>query len=378
MNTGIKQITIPASVGLEYEKAVLTETRDSKQYGYIGARAFMNASSLNTVSFTPESHVYEIKDSVFENAISLVMTSLPNSVKLIDSRSFYNTISITEFTISNNVLAIGSYAFANDEDNRTKTKLQKFSFEDKCKIETLSEGTFKNAIKLQMTTLPDSFTRVEKYAFENCQFITEFTLGNNIEYVGEAVFRGATRLTTLTIPFVGSSQGLATIDKSYETMFGWIFGIIDENELLIDNNNFSIVNSLRNVIVKNDTNISEYAFHNVDLITYVSLPRTLKELGAHAFEGCTALQSIRLEEGIQIEIINESTFKDNTNLQGFKLEDDSEDISRTLPAVVTRVEANAFENDVTIETFTLGNTVTYIGSEVFRGCTSLKSLTLPL
>ena len=80
MNTGIKQITIPASVGLESEKAVLTETRDSKQYGYIGARAFMNASSLNTVSFTPESHVYEIKDSVFENAISLVMTSLPNSV----------------------------------------------------------------------------------------------------------------------------------------------------------------------------------------------------------------------------------------------------------------------------------------------------------
>ena len=326
---------------------------------------FQNATALQ--GFNLGGNVLDTKDT------TAIVRRLPDCVTTIGAYAFdgCSDVHFIDFAVSNNVTTIGKYAFS-----RTSSMVS-FSFDETCQIKTLSEGTFKYAIKLQMTTLPDSFTRVEKYAFENCQFITEFTLGNNIEYVGEAVFRGATRLTTLTIPFVGSSQGLATIDKSYETMFGWIFGIIDENELLIDNNNFSIVNSLRNVIVKNDTNISEYAFHNVDLITYVSLPRTLKELGAHAFEGCTALQSIRLEEGIQIEIINESTFKDNTNLQGFKLEDDSEDISRTLPAVVTRVEANAFENDVTIETFTLGNTVTYIGSEVFRGCTSLKSLTLP-
>ena len=58
-----------------------------------------------------------------------------------------------------------------------------------------------------MTTLPDSFIRVEKYAFENCSSITEFTLSNNVEYIGEAVFRGATSLETLTIPFVGEHLG---------------------------------------------------------------------------------------------------------------------------------------------------------------------------
>ena len=252
-----------------------------------------------------------------------------------------------------------------------------FGFEETCQIETLSEGTFKDAIKLHMSTLPSSFTRVEKYAFENCQFITEFTLGNNIEYVGEAVFRGATRLATLTIPFVGSSIGLKTIDKTYETMFGWIFGLISSTDALNDNANYSIVDSLRNVIITKDTDIASYAFYNVNMATYVSLPNTLQTLGDHAFMNCTKLDTIRMEEGIQLTIIEEATFKNNTNLRGFKLVNKTDDILESLPENIQRVEANAFENDVTLTEFTLGNNVTYIGSEVFRGCTGLLSLTLP-
>ena len=119
-----------------------------------------------------------------------------------------------------------------------------------------------------MTTLPDSFIRVEKYAFENCSSITEFTLSNNVEYIGEAVFRGATSLETLTIPFVGEHLGASVEATIKERMFGWIFGY--KEGAITDNSSYSIVDSLRNVHITDDINIAKYAFYNLAKVDYIA------------------------------------------------------------------------------------------------------------
>ncbi|MDE6583981.1 MAG: leucine-rich repeat domain-containing protein, partial [Anaeroplasmataceae bacterium] len=266
-------ITIPTSVGSETTDACLYEVIDDKMYGYIGIGAFMDSSNMVDITFDEPCNVREIKDSTFENCEALTITTLPTSVKKIGSYAFYNCISLTEFTIKNVVVKLGSYAFANDEDHFETTSLTTVLFETGCQLATIEEGTFKNDSKLVMHELPDSITTIEDMAFENCcaEGFDEFTISDNVTFIGTAIFRGTTYLAKITIPFVGRENGIDennTVD-SYE-MFGWIYGIEEGAEDINDNLNYTIEEVLDEVVITSDTHIAAYAFKNVDMITKVT------------------------------------------------------------------------------------------------------------
>ena len=80
---------------------------------------------------------------------------------------------------------------------------------------------------------------------------------STLETIGASAFSNCSNLTSITIPFVG-----ATKDGSENTHFGYIFGASDYTE-----NATKVPESLRSVIITNETEISENAFNGCSNLT---------------------------------------------------------------------------------------------------------------
>ena len=87
-------------------------------------------------------------------------------------------------------------------------------------------------------------------------------------------------------------------------------------------------------------------------------------IGTSAFNGCTALTSVTIPEGVTS--IGDSAFKDCTGLT-----------SVTIPDSVTDIGASAFEGCTGLTSVTIPDSVTDIGASAFEGCTGLTSVTIP-
>ena len=167
------------------------------------------------------------------------------------------------------------------------------------------ESAFKECNNLEMHELPLSVKVIQDMAFENCDS-TEFdyfTVSNEVDYIGEAVFRGTTNLETLTLPFVGKQHNIEGTQVDADEMFGWIYGrnwnLEDLTVDASDNANYSIEPALKNVIITEDEHIGAYAFNNADYIETVVIPNTVKTLGEYAFANNQNLTTVTFEETVE-------------------------------------------------------------------------------
>ena len=352
----IQKITIPTTV-----------TR-------LGDHAFYNSDSLTTVTLLDSEEskcqITNIEDYTFAECDVLVMATLPESVQTIGNYVFYNCIANPNFTIQNTVRSIGMYTFAYSDDKNNSAQLTTVTFEPTCQMTVISEGLFMNAGKLVMSSLPDSITTINDMAFMNCDAsgFSEFTISDNVTYIGEAVFRGTTYLAKLTLPFVGKVNSIDNneVVDTYE-VFGWIYGYKGSGDVK-DHMNYHMENALKTVIITSDVIVGPYAFSNIDSIINVTIPNTVTRLGEYAFYDSNALTTVTFNATCQISIIEEATFKNCSSL-----------VMSSLPNSVTEVHTMAFENcsATGFSEFTISDNVTFIGEAVFRGTTNLAKLTLP-
>lgn len=105
-------------------------------------------------------------------------------------------------------------------------------------------------------------------------------------------------------------------------------------------------------------------FHNTALQN-VSLPDSIKSIGAFAFNNCNALKTVVLSN--KMTEIPLSAFKDCDALQ-----------SVILPNQLITIGARAFENCKSLVGITLPNTLESICTDAFRGCESMNSITIPV
>lgn len=118
------------------------------------------------------------------------------------------------------------------------------------------------------------------------------------------------------------------------------------------------------VIEEGVTTIGANAFNcHTELIT-VSLPDTLKSIGAYAFSYCENMTDFLFPDGI--EIIGESAFGDCRGLK-----------SIILPEALTDIEYGAFQCCNAVEKITLSHNVKSIADSVFAFCLNLKEINLP-
>ena len=359
-----------------YDCDSLTSITIPNSVTIISERAFESCSSLTSVTI-PNS-VTSIGSSAFYNCDGLTSITIPNSVTSIGGYTFYSCSSLTSVTIGNSVTSIGDYEFAYcssltsiDIPNSVTsigdyafigcTSLTTLNFNAincnsfssykhpfiNCPITTINIGDSVQIIPayfaynldaLTSVTIGNSVTSIGNGAFGNCSSLTSVTIGNSVTSIGNGAFGNCSSLTSITIPnsvtSIGNSafygcNGLSILN----------FNAINCGDFTTSNYPFADCPFIVINIGDSVERIPDYFAFDKNLLTSISVPNSVTEIGNNAFDSCSALTSVILGDGLS-----------------------------TLPA-------NAFANCNDILYITLGSGFASLPANAFSHCLLLQGVT---
>ncbi|MBO7145894.1 MAG: leucine-rich repeat domain-containing protein [Salinivirgaceae bacterium] len=211
--------------------------------------------------------VTTIADEAFGYCYGLESVNIPNSVKIIDEDAFIST-SLTTVNIPDGVKTIGHGAFGNcyylesATISKTVTELSPMSFygcSNLTRIDVASgnqnyasdAGVVFNKDKTEIIsfpagkidtsyTIPNSVTKIGKYAFYNCDKLESITIPESVTSIGDCAFENCDRLTFITIP----NSVTSICDYAFENCDNLESIILSESISNIDRNVFARRNSL--------------------------------------------------------------------------------------------------------------------------------------
>ena len=130
------------------------------------------------------------------------------------------------------------------------------------------------------------------------------------------------------------------------------------------------------------TAIESMAFYKWSGVNSITIPPTIAQIGEYAFTQCYPLRSLI----VNLPVIWDNAFVGYYQVESVSLGDAVTKIgsgafkscsgiqSIVFPSSVTTIGNNAFQGCRSLKSITIPNSVTQLGKEVFRGCTSLQSV----
>lgn len=376
--SALESIEIPASVtelgGFISSNALYNSVTNP-------AEVFYGCTSLETVTFLG-SNIKVFGTKMFYNCSSLESINLERLTSLtgIGESAFYGCASLESITIPESVTTLGKALFQGCKELKTAVVNS---------AANLSEDMFNGCSALSSVTLNSSIKQIGNSAFEACTSLVGITLPSELQDLGVAssylidvnVFYGCTALESIRIP-----EGVEVIGANT------FYGCSNLSDVQLGNNIVTIYDSafrdctslasidlpdnlvnlgVSSNITSSSTSVSNtsnsYVFAGSGL-TSISIPATVKGLGAYAFQNCGALTSVVFEgadEGIgSLLTIGNYAFDGCTELTGI-----------TIPASVTTLGSYAFRGCAKITEMTVPETVTKLGGgNLFENCTELTTV----
>ena len=306
----------------------------------IGNYAFQGCTGLKSVLLTG---AISIGNNAFYNCTKLETVTL-SGAQTIGNYAFYSCTSLLTATLTG-VTTIGAYGFSNC------TALEEISFGEA--LQTIGYYAFYNCCLLTELTFPASLTAIQDYnsydygAFRGCTGLTKVSFAGSAASIGRAAFYGCSQL--------------AEID----------FGAVKS----IGINAFYNCTSLIEITIPaNTTSIGAAGFYgcsNLQLVYIISEDTTF---AADAFGNCPNLKAIIIGEGL---VDDYGVLYDKTGTILVKYPSGLELETYTIPAGVTAIRDNAFENAKNLRSLTLPATLKTIGVAAFNGCSNLLAITFP-
>jgi len=205
-------------------------------------------------------------------------------------------------------------------------------------VETIGHSAFSSCSGLKSISIPNSVTTIYSGAFYGCTNVETLELGSGLTTIEAGVFSGLTSLTSLTI-----GDGVKTI---YAGAFSGCTG-------------------LKNLTIGDGVTSIAYVFNNCTNLETIVLGAGLTFLNAGSFDGYTKLKSVTFKNGTSPLLIHEAVFRGCTSLE-----------TVTLPNNVTQIGTNAFSGCTSLTSMNIPASVTSIGESVFYNCTNLTSVAL--
>lgn len=346
---GGKEVTVPA----EY---------DGKPIVAIGDEAF----SLNKANVG------------FKNWITSI--TLPSTIKTIGYRAFYGCSKVSEIVLPEGLESIGKEAFRYCNNLKeinvpsTVTSIGEIAFKQSraayLEAINVAEGNnnFKSVDGVLLTK--DGKTLL---CYPTGKVGAPYEMPNTVEEIANDAFKadastydssvvngnGEHKLTEIVL-----SKNLKKIGERAFEQCG-LTSITITSNLEVGKYAFAGCEKLETVVIEEGvTEIPECMFMNMQAIKSLTLPSTLKTIGAYAFDRYGA-ESIELPEGL--ETIGEDAFA-NSNLTSIKI-----------PSTVSTIGSRAFYscNDLASVEFAEGTKIEAIGEFAFNWCNGLKAVTLP-
>ena len=158
--------------------------------------------------------------------------------------------------------------------------------------------------KTGSVTIPESVENISGSAFSFCNEITDIIIGNSVTSIGGQAFFECTSLTSIFIPDSVTSIGIVAFDEcnNLTTIDVGSGNAIysSESGILYNKNKSTLISYPAGktdvvTISNNVTNIAEYAFFRIYLITSVTIPNSVNSIGSYAFSSCSRLTNVMFE-----------------------------------------------------------------------------------
>ena len=292
---------------------------------------------------------------------------------------------ILKVIIEDGVTTVGDYAF------KSCTGIEDVEFPGTLK--SIGEWAFYNNYYLTEIEFPSGLERIGDYAFFATSQIEKVVLPDGLKSVGNYAF-GSGAFKSIIVPEsveevgAGAFSCLETagpIGSGCQLEFGWTkeipayaFGAIGGDA------GSSYINSV--ILPDGIEKIGEGAFQYCEDLKTISLPGSVREIGAFAFTE-SGLERIHLPEGIlvigdwafarcaklgfvnipdSVQLIGESIFSNCSNLNGV-----------SLPKDLPEISSMAFINCCSLQTIIIPSGTYTIGESAFSNCSSLKYVIFP-
>ncbi|MBQ1736105.1 MAG: leucine-rich repeat protein [Lachnospiraceae bacterium] len=184
--------------------------------------------------------------------------------------------------------SVGEYAFA-ECSNLATFDLPRY-------VHDVKEGTFKNCTELK-TVESSGVTRVEDYAFYNCEQLTSFTPNDSIWGIGDYAFYNCKALKSINF----MSTSLIEIGKyafagclSAQEIFLPLSVTEIGDHAFMNNVSAEFANFPEYV-----TYIPSYGYAGCRNLRSITIKGKIAHINAHAFDGCENLHEISMEDGVK-------------------------------------------------------------------------------
>ena len=282
--------------------------------------------------------------------------TIPDGVSRIENFAFYWS-TLRFINIPNSITQIGKKAFCNSyiEDLTIPSS-----------VESIGDNAFDSS-NVRTVTIHSPLKEVGNAMFLCCRLLESVSLDKNIKRLGDYCFKDCYRLVdTVVLPDsleridTGLFQGCGARAIMYciKTDCGIKSMIIPKSVKSIGSHAFDgcIYLSSLNDIPDGVTSIGDYAFCNTRF-TSVNLPNSVREIGDYAFKGCTYLVSASLPSSVTN--VGENIFEDCKYFSTLALDCNPN---------------NWFKNTTTVQTIKLGPSVATVSGSSFSGCSNLQTI----
>lgn len=354
-NPALKKIILPEGITDTgqisfYNCTALTDVTLPDGLTIINRNAFRSCNALKSIKL-PD-NLESIEKQAFGFCIALESIDVPNKTKDIGEQAFLVCSGLTSLMIGDGMINIGKEAFLND------TQLQSVTIQS---AQAIGEYAFFGCSSLSDVTI-DHVKNIGESAFSGCTSLSNLNI-KGTESIGGNAFKNCTSLASITLPqtitgigtFAFAGSGLTSI-----TIPGSMKQISDEA--------FNGCTALKTATLEEGVEtIGKNAFTNCKELTDITIPSTVTSIGNYAFNICPKLATVTFAgETPQLNSLGQNAFQSCEALTSIDIPDN-----------VTTLATRTFNICTTLENVTLPNQLESIGDFVFNECSALKKLDIP-